>query len=347
MDKETVLDEIRKLNKSPNSSDPPKYKELEDFSGITHSQVQYRFGSWTEALEKAGIEPRNRNVTREELLNEIERLSEKHRDGKPPREKDVSKHSDYSIRPYYSEFGTWNNALDESSIDSVNQNTNISKNELIEEIERVFNEDGVLTFEKFSEKSDYSKGCYQRRFSTFGKAVKEAGFQPVRERNIPEKELLNAIKELSDDVNGRPSINDMENTGKYSMEIYFRRFDSWENAIGKAGFSSYSYPKGREHNQWKGGFGNYYGPSWSQRREDVLERDGYQCRICSCSKKVPSVHHITPVRYWDVDSEHEKMNHPRNLICLCRSCHHRIEGRIKGRNHLNFEKLAKENLPTQ
>jgi len=58
----------------------------------------------------------------------------------------------------------------------------------------------------------------------------------------------------------------------------------------------------------------------------------------------PDVHHIVPIRYWDVEEEHEQMNHSRNLISLCRSCHSKLEGKFKGSNHKEFEKLAKDYL---
>jgi 5-methylcytosine-specific restriction endonuclease McrA len=81
----------------------------------------------------------------------------------------------------------------------------------------------------------------------------------------------------------------------------------------------------------------------------VRERDGNNCRICGVNTKQkynlkPDVHHIVPADYWIVEDEHEKMNNLRNLISLCKACHKPLEGKFKGRNHEEFEELAKDYL---
>ena len=347
MDKEIILEKIEELNSLPESSNPPKYKELEEYADISYEQVQYRFGSWTEALQEVGIKPRNRNITKQELLDEIVRLSEEHCNGDCPRERDVEEFSEYSIRPFYTNFGNWNNALRKSDLDGVYQYKDIPREDLIDSIRTVFEEHGVLLKGEFVEHSKYSLNPYDRRFGGFANAVIEAGYLPKRHRNIPKQKLKEEIKRLSNELNKIPSFNDMQNKGRYSSEVYPRRFGSWNKALKESGFETYTHPSGEEHPGWKGGVKKHYGPSWHDQKQKVKERDDFACRLCGSSDKTPSVHHISPSRFWRVDEEHEKMNHERNLISLCRSCHHKVEGKFKGRNHNEFEELAREYLPTQ
>jgi 5-methylcytosine-specific restriction endonuclease McrA len=61
--------------------------------------------------------------------------------------------------------------------------------------------------------------------------------------------------------------------------------------------------------------------SWQIIRKEIIERDGFQCSICSGTKRL-SVHHIIP---WRISKD----NSPDNLITLCASCHSKIEREIQ------------------
>lgn len=73
-----------------------------------------------------------------------------------------------------------------------------------------------------------------------------------------------------------------------------------------------------------------YGSTWQLKREEILERDGYECRICGkgdTAKEPLHVHHLTKVRKFDdPDNAHTR----DNLITLCPSHHRLVEtGRIE------------------
>jgi AraC-like DNA-binding protein len=76
---------------------------------------------------------------------------------------------------------------------------------------------------------------------------------------------------------------------------------------------------------FKGGHQKYRGPGWLTLRKDILERDGYKCRVCNETQDEArekghplNVHHIVP---WEVSQD----NSPDNLITLCQPCHMREE----------------------
>lgn len=62
-------------------------------------------------------------------------------------------------------------------------------------------------------------------------------------------------------------------------------------------------------------------PEWQQRREAILRRDGYRCRVCQSPENL-QVHH----RQYHYDTQSDAFLKPweyddTNLITLCESCH--------------------------
>lgn len=99
---------------------------------------------------------------------------------------------------------------------------------------------------------------------------------------------------------------------------------------------------GEGHPTWKGGYGNYYGPSWYEVREEVIDRDNSSCRICGKGEeeigREPDVHHIVSVReYRNEYGDPDLANRPENLITLCPSHHHKVE---KGDMNISVQEVA-------
>ncbi|QLK25421.1 HNH endonuclease [Natrinema zhouii] len=88
---------------------------------------------------------------------------------------------------------------------------------------------------------------------------------------------------------------------------------------------------GEANANWAGGYENYYGANWGQKRTEVLERDGFACLVCGMNveehhkryNRSLDVHHIRPVRTFD---EAENANTLDNLVTLCDRCHKKWEG---------------------
>lgn len=82
---------------------------------------------------------------------------------------------------------------------------------------------------------------------------------------------------------------------------------------------------GENHPLWLPG-GNRYSGDWLAARRQVRDRDGNVCQLCGKAAgqlgQVPDVHHIRPVRNFEVsDDAHVE----ENLVQLCRTCHPRME----------------------
>lgn len=98
-------------------------------------------------------------------------------------------------------------------------------------------------------------------------------------------------------------------------------FEDWrsENLVGK------------KHHNWKGGYYQYYGRSWSDQRQKAIERDG-ECVKCGASNseylknkgRNLDVHHKVPFKEFD---DYREANALSNLVTVCSECHNEIEPR--------------------
>jgi hypothetical protein len=283
-----------------------------------------------------------------ELRDEMYRVSEEHCDGQAPKHHEMDEYGDIKGGAYTYRFDTWNNALKKFGFE-INQEK-YSDEEVLKEIRRVsekFFDSQSYSKRDFHEFSDMAKPTPRNHFGTWNQALEEAGLQPVVEKNIETRRLVNEIQRVSKEYcdNERPRTDDMIEHAKFAFDCYHRR--SWERLLKEAGFEPFEHPTGEDHWCWKGGVEYDYTHTWYSARANVRERDENICQVCMTEEfknNYPDVHHITPVRYWDIDEEHEKMNHPRNLICLCRDCHAKLEGKFKGRSYEEFKRLAKDYL---
>jgi len=91
------------------------------------------------------------------------------------------------------------------------------------------------------------------------------------------------------------------------------------------------YMSGENWPNFEGGGSQYYGPNWQNIREECMKNDGYECRICSKTRKECreqhgrdlDIHHIRPLREFD---SYKEANKQENLVALCANCHSRWEG---------------------
>lgn len=91
-----------------------------------------RFGTWDNALQKAGLEPTkfHHKITDEELLKEIEEIWIKL--GRQPTSTDIKGGiSKYSLNSYSRHFGSWRKAL-ETFVEYINSNEDENNNETVE-----------------------------------------------------------------------------------------------------------------------------------------------------------------------------------------------------------------------
>lgn len=283
-------------------------------------------------------------IEEEELVEEMERVSFEHCNGRPPSRTEFEKYGKYSSSTYQNRYGTWNNALEEILSDVVLEK-DISEEILLDDLKSLEKElNRTPRYEDVREKGKFSTVTYQNRFGSWNQALKEAGLG-INQKSPTKEELIGEIETLQEELGKIPTIYDIKENGKYSYSSYRNEFGLWENAMEEVGIDYERYESGEEHWAWKGGY-EYRGPNWSEARRKVLNRDNHSCRTCGREKEKlgrnPDVHHIKPVLEWDVEREYAEMNDGSNLICLCRKCHLNLEGKWQELDHEQFEKKAKE-----
>lgn len=94
---------------------------------------------------------------------------------------------------------------------------------------------------------------------------------------------------------------------------------------------------GKDHPNWNGGYDDYYGENWEEKRKECIENTPY-CVNCGLKEDLV-VHHIVYMRLFEKweKPDKEDANKLSNLATLCRSCHSVLHAHPKGEMLINTE----------
>lgn len=162
---------------------------------------------------------------------------------------------------------------------------------------------------------------------------------PSRDRKFCSKECGYAYRTGENHPNSKPDVIETCDTcgddfhrPKWKAEKAERAFCSedcraeWVSEFMTGRFT------GEDHPLYQGDGKLLYGKGWNEsKREQIRERDGYECVACGMTAEEHKaeygatlhVHHVKPARTFN---DAEKRNDPGNLITLCLPCHRRYEG---------------------
>jgi len=242
--KDDVIEDLQRIQDT--IEHPSSWTEaIREHGRCPLSQVYSKFGDLESALEASGIERQEPDtISRDDVIEEITRLAT---DRTPPTADQMDGEGAYSARTCYDLFGSWSDALRASGYEPPGTGSEYTEEELLEEIERLVEEFGrPPTTREMTEHGKYSATIYFQRFDSWNDAVRAAGYTPfasspdASKQRIPASELLRAIDGLADQVGGRPTAEQMNERGEYSVRPYVNRFGSWNNAIERAGFSPFT-----------------------------------------------------------------------------------------------------------
>jgi len=74
-------------------------------------------------------------------------------------------------------------------------------------------------------------------------------------------------------------------------------------------------------------------PRWQKLRLEIMQRDGFSCKICSSTQKTLMVHHLKYTgNPWEAP--------PQDLITLCEDCHNE-EHKNRGNNERDLLKMLR------
>lgn len=125
---------------------------------------------------------------------------------------------------------------------------NISQNDLLTDLKRVANllNKSYLSRSDYEKNGRYSANPYIRNFGSWLKACEFAGLKTTRDpkdlQRITDDDLLHDMQLVSEYLN-KKSISTKEYTdyGKYKVQTVLTRFNTWSNALDKAGLEQTSF----------------------------------------------------------------------------------------------------------
>ncbi|GGL45449.1 hypothetical protein GCM10009037_31130 [Halarchaeum grantii] len=118
----------------------------------------------------------------------------------------------------------------------------ISDTDLLAEIQRLADDNSSPpSLSEMQNNGEYSTTTYFNRFGSWKGALERAGFNPrSNARRVEQEDLLQELRRLDQEVDGRPKVRDMDEIGEYSAATYRRQFGSWESALKAAGIKTES-----------------------------------------------------------------------------------------------------------
>jgi hypothetical protein len=231
---EDLLDAIRRVADHVDADNGPTLQQFREHSSIADTTIMRRFGSWNDAVAKAGFEPNapETAIPKADLLDELQRLREEL--GRIPTGDQMNDHGRYSRSTYQQWFGSWSDALTEAFNDTSEAGAHVSNDELIAELHRVADEHGTPPrFEDMRHHGAHRARTYAKRFGSWDDALQAAGIDaPTRE--IPTADLIADLYRLRDQLGERPTSTDVAREGEYGLATYQRRFGSWGAAAAAA-----------------------------------------------------------------------------------------------------------------
>lgn len=129
---------------------------------------------------------------------------------------------------------------------------NVPDEELLEDIKRVAIQLGKTSITQNDYKNTggkFSPDTISRRFDGWINAVQKAGLTPpqiqINKLGISENEVIEDLKKVAKRLEKQTFTSiEYSNYGKYSKNIVFRKFKTWNNALIAAGLEPFDHPLG-------------------------------------------------------------------------------------------------------
>lgn len=215
------------------------------------STIHRKFGSWDNALSKAGIEKGIRSkYTKENLIKGLVDFYNEY--GKTPTTRELSKHGLPTTYVYRRHFGSYKNALIEADIFQYKENPNdfcenYTDDELLTKLkEYMYDKTRIPEYNVIKDELKPNISTYNRHFYSIYTALEKIGFSIENQRNkddikLKEKMILK-YKEIQKELGRTPSSRDIDNysqnrTGFYSMGAYEFHFGTLCNLQIECGFA--------------------------------------------------------------------------------------------------------------
>ena len=190
-------------------------------------------------MVKFELDEYHRNVTDDELLEDLCRIAAIATEGRVTRDGYKLLGGRYSSATIERRFGSWNKALALAEL-GFNNRMDISDEELLEDLRRVAVKanKGRVTIPVYKLLGGkYSAYALARRFGSWNKALVIAGLGLNHRNDIPEQELLEDLRHVAAKL-GTNSITGEAysvNGGRFVPQTFQNKFQTWNKALELAG----------------------------------------------------------------------------------------------------------------
>lgn len=283
----------------------PKAGEMQSEGPHHPSTYHRRFGSWNEALERAGLKINQRRVDSDSAEDELTEALRELADGDTaPTTAEMEERGRYSAVTYYNHFGSWNEAVDAAGFEPNHRNG-----------DRVEKQCEVCCDSFSVTRSDEDQRfCSMECFGEYRTGQFTGDDHP----------LYSERAEVECDTCGNGLMRLPHRVEDQDHHFCSRKCESkWRGELWE----------GESNPRWSDG-PRGYGEGWNETtKERVRERYGRRCQSCGMDGEEHfekwggrlAVHHVMPASKFSQE-EGEECNDPENLIPLCRTCHNRWEG---------------------
>lgn len=278
----------------------------------------------------------------ETLLQEIIRVSKLVE--KPLTRSKFKKFSKYNASTLEKRFGGWIETLKKAGLDSSYwnlSNKKISKEEIINELKRVslilnttcFSQKGFIRHSIFAD-----RGIFSRRFGSFNKLMKEAGFTtPLSSRKYTDEERYDNLLNVWSYYGRQPNYQEMKKEPSIvGPKAYVVRWGSWRKAllafIEKVNEDESTIQSEIENKTCiepqeikKTGLVANSRTIPLGLRYDILRRDKFSCTLCG---RVPKTHNIT-LQIDHIIPFNGSNTVAENLRTLCNECNNGKSNKIE------------------
>ena len=271
-----LKDKEKRLGRSP------KLEDLRNKKNLPSSQAYFRhFGSWNNALERAGLQiNEKKNYKKEELIDLLKKKAEGLR--RNPTINDLGKENkmpDSSV--YKSKFGSWNNALIETGLKINHTYRKWTKEEikgwLIRKYKELGKTPGIRDFDKDIKAP--GKNTVRKLFGNWTNALREAKI-PVK-RFWSEEELVGVLQKLYLKLNRTPTREELKEQKECpSLTPFVSKFGSYNAACLRAGLTPND---GRNNKIWQ---------NWEKHCIEMAEalHDEIEVKNDKLVEGVPDIH---------------------------------------------------------
>lgn len=206
---------------------------MKDFKGRAPScdMISKRFGSWSKAIELAGIPKgklREGDFSKDELIEQLHDFVKKY--GKAPTHRKMREKGYAGIHAFINHFGSFKNALIEANVFDLRKDQHqfcetYNDEELLDYLKKYMNnKNRIPTSDTLKEELSPSASTYDRRFGSVFNALSLIGYDYEKQKENDLIELQNDMiikyKKLQTKLRRTPSSRDIEHYSRTDKSIY-------------------------------------------------------------------------------------------------------------------------------